>query len=390
MAVKTELSADDEKGAGYGQLRISGLGQASGPIDFSLRRNQGNQPFLGNGRMWQATEAWHAAGDVIADGDTLVIPVGPEFVDPIVGQPTNVAYQLTIAAGTSKKVSSLNVRQPLFGSGAAAPDESAAIEQQRRDDEARRAAEDEKRRLREAEEEEARRHAAEQEAARRAVTDAEARQLSEQQDRPIAEPETQPSTSPAGTKKRWPMIAAIVALLVLVGGGAGAWFGCLIPGFRPAACKIDGSSPAPPDASESKSEASRDGELSCAGLSDGAACYRVAQKAIEQKKLEPARQLFQQAASLGSIEANLAVARMYDPETWSAEASPVEKPSWETAVFWYEKAARQGDVAAQVGGGKLLCKNAITDFEKSQGRTLLEQAANTGNAEAKALVADCK
>ena len=100
--------------------------------------------------------------------------------------------------------------------------------------------------------------------------------------------------------------------------------------------------------------------------------------------------MLQQAASLGSVEANLVIARMYDPETWSAEASPVAAANWETAVFWYEKAARQGDSTGQLAAGKLLCRNALTAFEKTQGRSYLDQAAKGGSAEAQTLLSECQ
>jgi TPR repeat protein len=139
-----------------------------------------------------------------------------------------------------------------------------------------------------------------------------------------------------------------------------------------------------------EAEPAGEAELSCAGLTDGNACFEVAQKALEQKQLEPARQLFQQAADMGSVEANVVVARMYDPETWSAETSPVAAASWETAVYWYEKAARQGDGTAQLHAGKLLCQNALTEFEKTQGRSYLDQASKAGNPEAQTLLVDCQ
>ena len=375
MAIKAELSADRERGPGCGQLRIAGLGELSGPIDFSLMRNQGTQPYLGAGQAWQASETWHSAGEVAREGDGVVILVGPDIVDAIVGQPANVSYRLIVAAGAKKEATTLKVQRPLLGSSAAAPDESAALEQQQREEEARRARE----------EEEAARRAAEEEAARRAALAAEdeARRRREE-----SETVPEPGLEDTGRRRRWPMIAALLVLLGLIGGGAGAWFGCLIEGFGPPSCGAPATTevaivdPAPEPPGEES--------LSCAGLTDGNACLAVARRALEQKKLEPARQLLQQAASLGSVEANLVIARMYDPETWSAEASPVAAANWETAVFWYEKAARQGDSTGQLAAGKLLCRNALTAFEKTQGRSYLDQAAKGGSAEAQTLLSECQ
>lgn len=378
MAVKADLSADRERGPGCGQIRITGLGDPEGPIDFSLMRNQGTQPYLGQGRVWQASETWHVAEEVAADSDAIIIPVGPEIIDPIVGQSANVAYRLTVASGTKKQVATLTVHRPLLGSSAAAPDTTAVLEQQQREEAARRAAE----------EEEAARRAAEEEAAQRAALAAEEEAQRRQEETEVVVPE--PGPEDPGRTRRWPLIAAPLVLLAVIGGGAGAWFGCLIEGFGPPACNAQKSEEEETLVVEPPSEPPVEAELSCAGLTDGSACLAIARRALEQKQLEPARQLLQQAASLGSIEANLEIARMYDPETWSAETSPVAAANWETAVFWYEKAARQGDGTGQLAAGKLLCLNALTDFEKAQGRHYLDQAAKSGNGEAQTLLSECR
>lgn len=395
MAIRADLSADRERGAGYGRLRIVGLGESTGPIDFSLMRNQGTQPYLGKGRIWQASEAWHEADEVEIDDDAIVIPVGPDIVDAIVGQSANVAYRLAVPAGAIRQVATLKVHGPLLGSGAAAPDDTAALEQQQRDEVARRAQEDEQRRAREAEEEASRR-AAEEAAARQAAlatAEDEARRRREQSAVGLGAIDLEPTPAP---RRRWPLLAALLALLVVIGGSAGAWFGCWIEGFGPPACSAPPSAEVPvaePPVEAVPSAAPEppvEAELSCAGITDGSACLAVAQRALEQRQLEPARQLLQQAASLGSVEANVVIARMYDPQTWSAEASPVAAASWETAVYWYEKAARQGDGTGQLAAGKLLCQNALTEFEKSQGRTYLDQASKAGHAEAQTLLASCQ
>jgi TPR repeat protein len=385
VAIKSDLSADRERGAGYGQLRIVGLGESSGPIDFSLMRNQGTQPYLGKGGIWQASETWHAADEVVVDGDVVVIPVGPDIVDAIVGQSANVAYRLAVAAGATKQVATLKVHGPLLGSGAAAPDDTAALEQQQREEEARRAREDEERRARETED--ALRRTAAEEAARRATLAAAEDEARKRHEESALETEqTQQDSHQSTNRRRWPVIAALLALLVLIGGSGGAWFGCLIKGFGPPACNAE----LPASAELPVVDPPVEAELSCAGLTDGNACFEVAQRALEQKQLEPARQLLQQAASLGSVEANVFIARMYDPETWSTEASPVAAASWETAVYWYEKAARQGDGTGQLAAGKLLCQNALTEFEKNQGRSYLDQASKAGNAEAQTLLPGCQ
>lgn len=382
MAIKADLSADRERGAGYGQFRISGFGESAGPVDFSLMRNQGTQPYLGKGGMWQASETWHTADAMDIDGDNVVIPVGPDIVDAIVGQSANVAYRLTVAAGAKIQRATLSVHRPLLGSGAAAADETVMLERQQQEDAARRAREEEERRARE--EEDAMRRAAEEDATRQVAPAAEEEtQVRGEDSAPDSEHIQQDPQEHVAKRRRWPVVAALLGGLALL-GGAGAWFGCLIPGFGPPACTAE------PSADIALAEPPGEPESSCVGLTDGNACLAMAQKALEQKRLEPARQMFQQAAELGSVEANIFVARMYDPETWSADASPVAAANWETAVYWYERAARQGDDTGQFHAGKLLCQNASTEFEKAQGRSYLDRTAKAGSAEARTLLAECQ
>jgi TPR repeat protein len=288
----------------------------------------------------------------------LVIRVGPEIVDPIVAQPTTVAYRLTLAAGTTKDSGTLKVSRPLLGSEAAS------------DDRPDRAAE-----------EAAARAAAEAEAARRRAEEA------------ANEPKPIVITPPPVVvePRRWGPIVALL-VLAMIGSVGAAWLACLLPGIGPARCAgevasieetaDEGETPpaAPPLTSAS---------ASCSGL-DAAACLAKAEQALDDGKLEPARQLFQEAAGLGSVEANNRMARMYDPETWNAQTSPVAEPDWETAVYWYEAAAKQNDVGGKAGAGRLLCQHAGTTFERKRAVEYLKAAAESGDASAKKLVAECE
>jgi TPR repeat protein len=327
-------------------------------------------PFLGTSGMWQASEDWHPAPDADAGAETVTVPLGPAIIDPIVSEPTNVTYKLTVTVGASKQATTLKVIRPLFGTGAAAPIAAAGATE----DEAQRRAEDDARRLEE--EEAARKAAAEEENARRLDEEAERRRIA---DEAAAQAEEEAAAQKAGRRRTLPAVLGL-GLLLLAGAAAAAWYGCVIPGFGGAHCRTTAATAVP---------TAQEAALSCSGL-DAAGCYQLGERALQQRQLEPARQLLQQASSLGSIEANIAVARMYDPETWSAETSPARQPNWETAVFWYEKAARQGDLAAEATAGRLLCKNAKNDLERGQGRAYLEQAANAGNDEARQHLSTCQ
>ncbi|HRW59051.1 MAG TPA: hypothetical protein P5340_00225 [Defluviicoccus sp.] len=380
MAIRAELGADKDRGPGFGLLRIAGLGTAGGAVDLSLKCNQVTAPFLGAGGRWQATETWHSVTAMTAEGDDLLIPVGPEIVDAIVAQPSRVAYYLTVATGVEKQGATLSVHR-LLGSGAAA-DDQAERERLQREAEERERQEREAERLRQEEAERARLDEAER--LRREQEEATVLAAQRQAAEPIA-----PVFEPEPQRRRW-MLALIPAVLVLsVAAVAGSWYACLIPipGLVPARCTAESAAEtAQPSAEVPAAVAS---PTSCAGLGVEE-CIRLAEAALSEKRLEPARQLFQQAVQLGGAQAAVALGRMYDPETWSAAASPAPAADWETAVYWYETAARAGDGAGLLGAGRLLCREAKSDIERRQGLKYLREAETKGAAEAKALIPACE
>ncbi|MBX3516186.1 MAG: hypothetical protein KF815_04510 [Rhodospirillales bacterium] len=380
MAIRAELGADKDRGPGFGLLRIAGLGTAGGAVDLSLKCNQVTAPFLGAGGRWQATETWHSVTAMTAEGDDLLIPVGPEIVDAIVAQPSRVAYYLTVATGVQKQGATLTVHR-LLGSGAAA-DDQAERERLQREAEERERQEREAERLRQEEAERARLDEAER--LRREQEEATVLATQRQAAEPLA-----PVLEPEPQRRRW-MLALIPAVLVLsVAAVAGSWYACLIPipGLVPARCTAEGAAEtAQPPAEVPSAVAS---PTSCAGLGVEE-CIRQAETALSEKRLEPARQLFQQAVQLGGAQAAVALGRMYDPETWSAAASPAPAADWETAVYWYETAARAGDGAGLLGAGRLLCREAKSDIERRQGLKYLREAETKGAAEAKALIPACE
>jgi len=363
VPIRADLSADKERGPGHGRLRVSGFDPKDESLALSLMRNQGTTPYLGNGGVWQATEEWHPAVDVEQSGAELVIRVGPEIVDPVVTQPTTVAYRLTVAAGVARDTGTLTVTRPLLGSGAAHEDDGPDLAAE----EAARAAA-------------AKAAADEEEAARR-------RAAVPEPPPPIAVYPPEPVVVPP---RKWPIVA-VLALLALASGVGGAWYSCIFPGVGPARCSDIAPEPETPTTTppEAKPEIPPVAAASCAGL-DAAACLAKGDAALGAGELEPARQLFQEAAGLGAVEANLRMARMYDPATWSAKTSPVAEPDWETAVYWYEAAAKQNDVAGKAGAGRLLCQHAGTSFERKRAVEYLKAAAAGGDDEAKALVAECE
>lgn len=365
MAIQCELDADRERGPGHGVLKISGLGPVDGPLDLSLMRNQGTAPYLGRGGHWQATESWHTVADLEPRGDALVARVGPDIVDAIVALPTTVAYRLTAADGARKQAGTLKVNRPLLGSTAAAAEERPQPPPPPPPEP-------------EPEPEPA-------------------PPEPEPRPEPIAAAPAPPMAEalPPETQRGWlPALIGMAVLLLLVGGGAYAYFNCLISGFGPASCAAPAPVQAEGEATPAESETAKPepaepaAQAACA---DAEACMAAAAAAVQAGEAVRGRELYQKAARMGSVAANVRIAEMYDPETWSAGSSPVSEADWDTAAYWYEEAARQGDRAAQIGAGRVLCRHAPDRVQQERGLRYLQEATAGGADDAvQQLVNECK
>jgi TPR repeat protein len=349
MSIQCELRPDRERGPGHGLLYVTGLGPITGPLELALIRNQGTAPYLGRDGLWQATDAWHPAAEPHAEGRTLVIRVGADVVDPIVALPTNVAFRLTLRANGRQQVGTLKLIRPLLGSGAAAPEPAPAPDAL----------------------------SAGRTLGVEEPTPATPPQSALQDALPEPESSAPEPTPPRRRGLRW--VIALVALAILGGAAAFAYLSCLVPGLQPASCgtaaqadrpdlaRAEPTAPEPPPARP----------VSCTGMA-AAACLDLAEAAFRGKELERARQLYQQAARLGAVAANVRLGRLYDPDHWSTEASPTGNPDWETAAYWYEEAARQGDPEGLISAGRVLCRHATTPFERRRGLQFLHTAKEKG------------
>ncbi|SIT16810.1 SEL1-like repeat protein [Insolitispirillum peregrinum] len=123
---------------------------------------------------------------------------------------------------------------------------------------------------------------------------------------------------------------------------------------------------------------------------DGAKAYQAATTLATQGKLEFAMLLFQHAARNGSLDGSVAVAKMYDPDSWSKTTSPMPAADAETAAYWYEPAAQGGNTEAQRQLGKILTQLQPSGFQHDKGKDWLQKAADAGDAKAKDLLATVK
>lgn len=364
MAIKCELVNDPGMGPGHGLIRVGGLEQTAGRLEFCLERNQGSAPFLGRDGGWQSQEYWHEAeaGAVGigegADMDAALgqapavpheIPVGPEIVDPIVSQPHSVVFRLTLSADGARYPCVLRIQRPLLGSGAYFEAKPAPALQ------------------------------AEPEPVPEPVPVPEPEPIPAQE----PPPEPAPLPVPRPSRRLW---LGLALLLVLAGAGAWAWWDCRIPALPGPQCQT-----AAPKTEQNTEVQPISPPQHCTGLS-AEDCLAAAQKSLAANQPDAARQLFQEAAELGAPKAYIQLGRMYDPDTWSAETSPAANADWETAAYWYDEAARTGDKDGRLGAGRLYCRNTQDPAFLSHALELLRKsvAEAPGDAAAEALLKECE
>ncbi len=189
-------------------------------------------------------------------------------------------------------------------------------------------------------------------------------------------------------------VLAMVAVLLLVGGAAGLYFAGLPP-FAPKAAEtvrdVGTVAAKPVDVAADGAIDSREALVRyLAGNPTADAALAKAKELDGQGCRDFAMLVYQYASRQGSAAASLTLGRMYDPDTWTKETSPMERPDAETAAYWYEPAARAGDVEAQRRLGKILVALPQGGIQKDKGKDWLTKAAAAGDAEAKTLLSALK
>lgn len=372
MAIRWELTADAARGPGFGLLKAAGLPLTEGPVRLWVQRNQGAEPYLGRGRAWATQPVYHELPPpVILDGFPA-FSLGPDLVDPIALLPPNCMVLIGFEAGGAKDQGRVTIRR-LLPSAAAGEGNSGASDVVRHDPPPLSVA-----------------PAPEPEPAPEPVVET-----------PVAEPlVAEPRVADpavlvdAPKSKLSPAVLAMIAALLLVGGAGGLYFA----GLPPFAAKTTETTREVAPVAAKPVDASADGAIDSR---EALARYLAANPAAEaalakakeleaQGKRDFAMLVYQYASRQGSAAASLTLGRMYDPDTWSKETSPMERPDAETAAYWYEPAARAGNVEAQRRLGKILVALPQGGIQKDKGKEWLSKAAEAGDAEAKSLLAALK
>ncbi len=144
------------------------------------------------------------------------------------------------------------------------------------------------------------------------------------------------------------------------------------PGTRGAA--VGGAGPDPAGGENARGDLARAiiEELRGQGRVDLDQVYERAERFRAVGMLADAYLLYFFAARQGHAQSALALGRMYDPKTFSREASILEQPDPVQAHKWYQLAARAGDAAA---------KRHLADL-----RGRVERTAGQGDEESRRLM----
>ena len=360
MALKIELGADKERGPGFGRLRIEGAAVGAGPLQVSIQSNQKGQ-FLAADGAWQNAEAWHDLY-ASADGAGVVVAVGPELVDPIVNLPPNCVLRMKIK--DINDFGGVTVRGLLHSaaSGARPQDESSRVE-----------------------------HRVEPVAPSAAQTPpfGDIGLTASEEDRPMLSSAGGESAG-KGQGKLFAIIGAAVLVLALAGAAAYFMFGrhdaVAVDPPQEGSVAVDkpAATQAPAVAAPSEINSREDVARFIQSNPTSDAAVAAAGKLAGGGKLDLSMLVYQYAARAGSADASVALAHIYDPQTWTAKTSPMPQADAETAAYWYEPAAQSGNVEAQRRLGQILVEMNPSGFQRDKGKEWLGKAAAAGDAKAKA------
>ncbi|QXP87510.1 tetratricopeptide repeat protein [Methylococcus capsulatus] len=443
ITIRCELVNDPGRGPGHGLIRIGGLEQTAGRLEFCLERNQGSAPFLGPDGTWQAQEFWHGVGSE-AGSDSAVAGTHPQpFSQGEKGaDPSSFSTVREMAAEARSS-------HP-FPSGTKPP---GAVLVEQSSPEGFRAGWPENEKWPEGPDEGEKPHGADTPSMGKGTLQSIPRQIPvgpeivdpivsqppsvvfrltlsadgarypcvlriqrpllgsgayfeakpapapqaepESVPEPVPVPEPEPIPAPAPSPEPVPppvprpsrgLWLGFALLLALAGAGAWAWWDCRIPALPGPQCQT-----ATPKTEQNAEAQPVSPPQHCTGLSTED-CLAAAQKSLAARQPDAARQLFQEAAELGAPKAYIELGRMYDPDTWSAETSPAANADWETAAYWYDEAARTGDRDGRLGAGRLYCRNTQDPAFLSHALELLRKAVAEapGDAAAEAVLKECE
>ena len=114
MPLKIELQGH---GAGSGELRVAGRFDIPESLSLSIQRNDGL--YLGLGQVWQSTPHWHPQFSVLPEAEGLRMELGADIVDGVIDA-GGVPLRVVLRMDDREDFGVLRIRGELIGSDAAA------------------------------------------------------------------------------------------------------------------------------------------------------------------------------------------------------------------------------------------------------------------------------
>lgn len=350
MPIKVEIIGDAPGQAG---LKIVGLGGGDPGAGHMRLTRINSKTSLGADRQWHAEEQWLTLPELIGEGTALLGRVGADVVDPLALLGPSDIVGMTVRLDGRSEEGRVKTDK-LYGSH---------------------------------------------------LQGATAQPIPEPEPQPEPVPEPQPEPEPEpkhepiivtprppipSQQSPLPIIAAIIAALLVIAGGA-AYF-LLFADKTDSAAVASVEQVQEPAAAAAPDEINTREDLAkfIAATPQPDKAQAMANTLVRRGKLDLAMLLFQHAARGGNTEAALALAHMYDPDTWTAQTSAMAQADAETAAYWYEPAAQAGNVEAQRQLGKIMVHLMPSGFQHDKGLEWLKKAADAGDAQAKDLLAKLK
>ncbi len=358
MALKIELKGTTP---GFAELAITGGGSDPGPIEIAIQRNQ-DENYLAQGETWQVTPYWHSISSVVETTDGSLVSVGSEIVDPIVASAGMMFLAQVRSAGINgQQVMKLTGR--VLGSGAAGPGQG---------------------------------------------DEPSPTQLEPQE--PTLTPPPPPPPPPPGGSKMGLWIALALLLLALAVGAA--WYLGLFgnrsePVPEPELLADPVLDTPVPEQTEKTEEVEEIGEAgqasplvnpqppaqqSLIGRARAQALLRSNPPPTPESILSAAAEwentgdceaaiIVLNSAAAVDVTASRLLAERYDPASFSEDGC-IEAPDAETAIYWYEQPADQGDLTAQSRLGLLLTERTTSGPLYERGLGYLRKASESGDSAA--------
>lgn len=321
MPLKIDLLPLEPSIPGQARLSIKKWQGSAERLEFSIQRNQDHY-YLQGGRQWSNNPFWFKVAHFseVANGDSLETIIGADVVDPLLEGGANSQFQIELreqGLGYSDRgvpkphkdvlSSAASGETPSSGGSADLPAPSTPAEP----------APD--------------------------IPDLPELTLPEPAPAPAAEPVAPvvPVAPAPAAKKKFPLLALIIALIVLAAAAAGAWWWFNKKADAPAATAPTTSNvPANAGGACTADSMASESELgfvqNCIKQApDSAALLKIIELAKAGNHCGIAQRLYANRAQNGDMQIATAYAHEYDPKYHQASSCFAE-PDKATAAYWYE------------------------------------------------------